>query len=59
MKKTFSAIYSVTQQEDYMKRHKMKPLGSIPPDTLQMMKTEIFLNTNFELRKNLMTGVHE
>ena len=59
VKKTFSAIYSVTQQEDYMKRHKMKPLGSIPPDTLQMMKTEIFLNTNFELRKNLMTGVAE
>ncbi len=59
VKKTFSAIYSVTQQEDYMKRHKMKPLGNIPPDTLQMMKTEIFLNTNFELRKNLMTGVAE
>ena len=52
LKKTFEAVYAVTLQEDYMKKH-------IPNDTLQMMKTEIFLNENFELRKNLMTGVAE
>ena len=59
LKKTFEAVYAVTLQEDYMKKHKIKPLQSIPKDTLQMMKTEIFLNENFEMRKNLMTGVAE
>ena len=42
-----------------MKKHKIKPLQAIPNDTLQMMKTEIFLNENYEMRKNLMTGVAE
>ena len=59
LKKTFEAVYTVTLQADYMKKHKIKPLQSIPKDTLQMMKTEIFLNENFEMRKNLMTGVAE
>ena len=59
VKKTFEAVYAVTLQEDYMKKHKIKPLQAIPNDTLQMMKTEIFLNANFEMRKNLMTGVAE
>ena len=59
LKKTFEAVYAVTLQADYMKKHKIKPLHSIPKDTLQMMKTEIFLNENFEMRKNLMTGVAE
>ena len=59
LKKTFEAVYAVALQEDYMKKHKIKPLQSIPNDTLQMMKTEIFLNENFEMRKNLMTGVAE
>ena len=59
LKKTFEAVYAVTLQADYMKKHKIKPLQSIPKDTLQMMKTEIFLNENFEMRKNLMTGVAE
>ena len=59
LKKTFESVYAVTLQEDYMKKHKIKPLQSIPNDTLQMMKTEIFLNENFEMRKNLMTGVAE
>ena len=59
LKKTFQIVYAVTLQEDYMKKHKIKPLQSIPKDTLQMMKTEIFLNENFEMRKNLMTGVAE
>ena len=59
LKKTFQIVYAVTLQEDYMKQHKIKPLQSIPNDTIQMMKTEIFLNENFEMRKNLMTGVAE
>ena len=59
VKKTFESVYAVTLQEDYMKKHKIKPLQAIPNDTLQMMKTEIFLNENYEMRKNLMTGVAE
>ena len=59
VRKTFESVYAVTLQEDYMKKHKMKPLQAIPNDTLQMMKTEIFLNENYEMRKNLMTGVAE
>ena len=59
VKKTFEIVYAVTLQEEYMKKHKIKPLQAIPKDTLQMMKTEIFLNENFEMRKNLMTGVAE
>ena len=59
VKKTFEIVYAVTLQEEYMKKHKIKPLQSIPIDTIQMMKTEIFLNENFEMRKNLMTGVAE
>ena len=55
LKKTFQIVYAVTLQEDYMKKHKIKPLQSIPNDTIQMMKTEIFLNENFEMRKNSPT----
>ncbi len=39
LKKTFQIVYAVTLQEDYMKKHKIKPLQSIPIDTIQMMKT--------------------
>ena len=60
VKKTFEIVYAVSLQEDYIKKHKIKPLeAAIPKDTIQMMKTEIFLNENFEMRKNLMTGVAE
>ena len=55
----FQTVYSVQLQEDYMKKHKIRPLKSVPDDTIQAMKTEIFLNANFEMRKNLMTGVAE
>ena len=59
VKKVFSDVYAVSLQEDYMKKHKIKPLKSIPEDTIQAMKTEIFLNENFDMRKNLLTGVAE
>ena len=59
VKNVFAAVYAVTQQEDYMEKHKFKPLKSIPDETIQTMRTEIFLNANFDMRKNLMTGVAE
>ena len=57
VEKTFEAAYQVKQMEDYMKRNKMKALRSVPDDTLLMMKTDIFLHTHYEMRKNIMTGV--
>ena len=57
VKKTFETVYAVKNVEEYRKRHKVKPLKSVPEDTILMMKTDIFLNSNFEMRKNIMTGV--
>ena len=59
VEKIFQTVYSVAEQENYREKHKIKPLKSVPEDTLQAMKTEIFLNSNFDLRKNLLTGVAE
>ena len=59
VEKIFQTVYSVAEQEAYHKKHKIRPLKSVPEDTIQAMKTEIFLNSNFELRKNLLTGVAE
>ena len=59
VEKIFQTVYSVAEQEAYRKKHKIKPLKSVPEDTIQAMKTEIFLNSNYELRKNLLTGVAE
>ena len=59
VEKIFQTVYSVAEQEDYRQQHKMKPLMSVPDETLQAMRTEIFLNSNYEMRKNLLTGVAE
>ena len=59
VKNVFSAVYDVALQEDYRKKHKIRPLKSVPEDLIQTMRTEIFLNANFDMRKNLMTGVAE
>jgi len=59
VEKTFQTVYCVAEQEEWRKKHKIRPLKSVPDDTIQAMKTEIFLNANYEMRKNLMTGVAE
>ena len=59
VEKIFQTVYSVAEQEDYRKKRKIRPLKSVPEDTIQAMKTEIFLESNFEMRKNLLTGVAE
>ena len=59
VEKIFQTVYSVAEQEEYREKHKIKPLKSVPEDTIQAMKTEIFLNSNFDMRKNLLTGVAE
>ena len=57
VKKTFQAVYTVEHLREYQEKHKFRPLKSVPEDTLLMIKTDIFLNANFEMRKNVMTGV--
>ena len=57
VEKTFEGVYTVENIEKYQKRNKIRPLKSVPEDTLLMMKTDIFLHTHYEMRKNLMTGV--
>ena len=59
VKSVFKSVYDVALQEDYRKKHKIRPLKSVPDDTISAMKTEIFLNSNFDMRKNLLTGVAE
>ena len=59
VKNVFSMVYDVSLQEEYCKKNKLKPLKSVPEETLQTMRTEMFLNANFDMRKNLMTGVAE
>ncbi|MBQ8008682.1 MAG: hypothetical protein IJ256_04075 [Bacteroidaceae bacterium] len=59
VEKIFQTVYSVAEQEDYRRKHKVRPLKSVPEDTIQMMKTEIFLESNYDMRKNLLTGVAE
>ena len=59
VKSVFSTTYEISLMEDYRKKHKMKPLKSVPQETLQTMRTEIFLIANYDMRKNLMTGVAE
>ena len=59
VKSVFATTYEVTLMEEYRKKHKMRPLKSVPQETLQTMRTEIFLTANYDMRKNLMTGVAE
>ena len=59
VEKIFQCVYSVLEQEDYREKHKIHPLRSVPEETIQAMKTEIFLSSNFDMRKNLLTGVAE
>ena len=58
--KTFENAYREEHERQYYKRKNItRPLKNIPAETLMMMKIDIFLNTNYELRKNVMRGVAE
>ena len=66
VKSVFATTYEVTLMEEYRKKQqkkpvniKLQPLKSVPQETLQTMRTEIFLTANYDMRKNLMTGVAE
>ena len=58
--KTFENAYRAEHERQYYKRKNItRPLKNIPAETLMMMKIDIFLNANYELRKNVMRGVAE
>ncbi len=58
--KIFENAYSQEHEKQYYKRKNMvRPTKNIPQETLLMMKIDIFLNSNYELRKNVMRGVAE
>ena len=60
VRKTFENAYHDEHERQFRKRMNIvKPLRNIPPETLLTMKIDIFLNTNYELRKNVMRGVAE
>ena len=56
-------VFENAYREDLLKKYREKKgivrTKNIPPDTLMTMKVNIFLNTNYELRKNIMRGVAE
>ena len=60
VKKVFENAYRDEHEQKYRRRkHITKPLKHIPAETLLMMKVDMFLNANYELRKNVMRGVAE
>ena len=60
VEKIFENAYREEHERQYYKRKNMaKPLKNIPAETLMMMKIDMFLNANYELRKNVMRGVAE
>ncbi len=59
VEEVFQSVYSVQEQENFYQKYKIKPLKSVPKETIQVMQTEIFLNSHYDMRKNLLTGVAE
>jgi hypothetical protein len=57
VKLTFQNVYAADNARKYLEKSRIKPFAAVPEDSLLMMKTDIFLNENYELRKNVMTGV--
>ncbi len=59
VRKVFENTYRDKHVEEYMERKNIRRTKNIPPETLLTMKVNIFLNANYELRKNVMRGVAE
>ncbi|MBR4920132.1 MAG: hypothetical protein IKZ62_02295 [Prevotella sp.] len=57
--KVFENAYREELVEKYMERKGIQRTKTIPQETLLTMKVNIFLNSNYELRKNVMRGVAE
>ena len=59
VKKVFENAYREEHVRKYMEKKGIRRTKNIPPETLLTMKINIFLNANYELRKNVMRGVAE
>ena len=59
VKKVFENTYRETLVRKYMERKGIQRTKNIPPETLMTMKVNLFLTSNYELRKNVMRGVAE
>ena len=55
----FENAYREEHVRKYMEKKGIQRTKTIPPETLLTMKINIFLNANYELRKNVMRGVAE
>ena len=59
VRKVFENAYRDQQARKYRDRKNIKPERNVPAEALLTMKINIFLNENYELRKNVMRGVAE
>ena len=59
VKKVFENAYREELVKKYMQRKGIQRTKTIPQETLLTMKINLFLNSNYELRKNVMRGVAE
>ena len=57
--KVFENAYREEHVRKYMEKKGIQRTKNIPPETLLTMKINIFLNENYDLRKNVMRGVAE
>ena len=55
----FANVYRPEVMKRYEERKGYKPEKNIPAETLLTMKSDVFLNENYEIRKNVMRGVAE
>ena len=57
--KVFENVYRPQIVKRYEERNGYKPEKNIPTETLLTIKIDMFLNENYEIRKNVMRGVAE
>ena len=57
--KVFANVYRPQLVKRYEERKGYRPERNVPAETLLTMKIDIFLNENYEIRKNVMRGVAE
>ena len=59
VRKVFENAYREQQAKKFRDRKNIKTDKCVPPEALLAMKINLFLNENYELRKNVMRGVAE
>ena len=59
IEKVFGNVYRPEALRRYQERRGFRAEKNVPAETLLMMKIDIFLNENYEIRKNVMRGVAE